>query len=85
MRSGGLQVELLAFIFDHVVGKTVKGFDLLTIGWTDGYSFIPVAFNMLSSAKAGKRVADMKNSIDKRTNGFKKRMAATMKKPDDPV
>lgn len=81
-RSRSKQVELLAFIFDHVVGKTVKGFNLLTIGWTDGFSFIPVAFNMLSSARAEKRVANMKNSIDKRTNGFKNRMAATMKKPD---
>lgn len=81
-RNRSKRVELLAFIFDHVTGKSVKGFNLLTIGWTDGYSFIPVAFNMLSSAKPVKRLNEMKESIDKRTNGFKNRVAATMKKPD---
>ncbi len=81
-RNRSKRVELLAFIFDHVIGKCVRGFNLLTIGWTDGYSFIPVAFNMLSSAKAGKRLNEMKESIDKRTNGFKNRVAATMKKTD---
>lgn len=81
-RNRSKRVELLAFIFDHVVRKTVKGFNLLTIGWTDGYSFIPVAFNMLSSANPQKRLADKKDSIDKRTVGFKNRIAVTMKKPD---
>lgn len=81
-RNRSKRVELLAFIFDHVIGRSVKGFNLLTIGWTDGYSFIPVAFNMLSSAKAGKRLNGMKETIDRRTNGFKNRVAATMKKPD---
>ena len=50
-RSRSKAVELLAFVFDHVIGKSVRGFNLLTLGWTDGFSFIPVAFNMLSSAK----------------------------------
>lgn len=81
-RNRSKRVELLAFIFDHVIGKSVRGFNLLTIGWTDGFSFIPVAFNMLSSAKPGKRLNEMKESIDKRTNGFKNRVAATMKKTD---
>lgn len=45
-RNRSRQVEFLAFIFDHVTDKNVKGFDLLIIGWTDGYSFISVAFNM---------------------------------------
>lgn len=81
-RNRSKRVELLAFLFDHVMGKSVKGFNLLTIGWTDGYSFIPVAFNMLSSAKAEKRLNEMKESIDKRTNGFKNRVAATMPKPE---
>lgn len=81
-RNRSKRVELLAFIFDHVTGKSVKGFNLLTIGWTDGYSFVPVAFNMLSSAKPGKRLNEMKGSIDKRTNGFKNRVAATMRKTD---
>lgn len=72
----------MAWIFDHVSGKTLRGFNLLTLGWTDGFSFIPVAFNMLSSAKNARRIIDIKEGIDKRTNGYKNRMAAIMQKPD---
>ena len=81
-RKRSKSVELLAFIFDHVINKSVRGFNLLTIGWTDGFSFIPVAFNMLSSAKQEKRFKEINPKIDKRTNGYKARMSAIMKKPD---
>jgi hypothetical protein len=75
-------VELLAFVFDHVTGKSVRGFNLLTLGWTDGFSFIPAAFNMLSSAKREKRFKEIDPKIDRRTNGYKARVSATMHKPD---
>ncbi len=75
-------VELLAFIHDHVIGKSVRGFNLLMLGWTDGFSFIPVAFNMLSSAKQEKRFREPDSKIDRRTNGYKARTAAIMQKPD---
>ena len=81
-RKRSKSVELLALIFDHVIGKSVHGFNLLTIGWTDGFSFIPVAFNMLSSARQEKRFKEINSRIDKRTNGYKARMAAMMRKPD---
>ncbi len=81
-RNRSKSVELLAFIFDHVIGKSIRGFNLLTIGWTDGFSFIPVAFNMLSSAKQEKRFKEINPKIDKRTNGYKARMSAVMKKPE---
>ncbi len=81
-RNRSKKVELLALIFDHVIGKSVRGFNLLTLGWTDGFSFIPVAFNMLSSAKQEKRFAEARDDIDKRTNGFKNRIAAMQQKPD---
>lgn len=67
-------------VYDHVIGKTVKGFNLLTLGWTDGYSF-PVGFNMMASADAGKRLASASDSIDKRTNGYKRRQDAILHKP----
>ena len=67
-RNRSKAVELLAFVFDHVIGKSVRGFNLLTLGWTDGFSFIPVAFNMLSSAKQEKRFQGINPKIDKRTN-----------------
>ncbi len=81
-RKRSKSVELLAFVFDHVIGKSIRGFNLLTIGWTDGFSFIPVAFNMLSSAKQEKRFKEINPKIDKRTSGYKARVSAIMQKPD---
>lgn len=79
-RKRSKKVELLSYIFDHVSGKKLPGFNLLTLGWTDGFSFIPVAFNMLASAKV--RINEIKEGIDKRTNGYRNRMEAIMQKPD---
>ena len=72
-RERSKKVELLSYVFNHVIGKTVKGFNLLTLGWTDGYSFIPVGFNMMASAKESKRIAPANTAIDKRSNGGKAR------------
>lgn len=30
------QVELLSWIYNHVTHKMVRGFNMLTLGWTDG-------------------------------------------------
>ena len=72
----------MAFNLNHVTGKTVKGFNLLTLGWTDVYSFVPVAFAMLSSAKKEKRLNEIKDGIDKRTVGYRNRINAMMPKTD---
>ena len=84
-RARSKKVELLSFVFDHVIGKTVKGFNMLTLGWTDGFSFIPVGFNMMASAKAEKRINDVNVSLDKRSNGSKVRKDAILQKPDDAI
>lgn len=81
-RGRSKKVELLSFVYDHVIHKTVRGFNLLLLGWTDGYSFLPVAFNMLASAKKEKRINSANSSIDKRTNGGKARKDAIMQKPE---
>lgn len=79
-RGKSKKVELLSFVYDHVVHKTVRGFNLLLPDWTDGYSFLPVAFNMLASAKEEKRINPVNGSIDKHTNGAKARRNAVMRK-----
>jgi len=76
------KVELLSYVFNHVIGKTVKGFNLLTPGWTDGYSFIPVGFNMTASAKGSNRIALANTSIDKRSNGGKARKNDVLQEPE---
>ena len=48
-RDRSKKVELLARVKDHVTGRYFKGFRQLTAGWTDGATFIPLAFAHLSS------------------------------------
>ena len=66
-RSRSKAVELLAWIFDHNSRQRLKGFKLLTLGWSDGASFLPLDFILCSSAKANKRLQDIKEDLDKRT------------------
>lgn len=84
-RERSKKVELLSRVYDHVIHKTVKGFNMLTLGWTDGYSFVPVGFNMMASADAGKRVMPASDSIDKRKAGYKRRQDAVLHKPQAAV
>lgn len=80
-RERSRQVELLSRVYDHVTGKTVKGFNMLTLGWTDNYSFVPVAFNMMASADAGKQLVPAAQNIDRRSSGYKTRQEAVLHKP----
>ena len=81
-RNRSNSVELLARVYDHVSHKFQKGFTLLTLGWSDGYSFIPLAFNMLSSAEKSNRYNEVTSEIDKRTNGYRFRKESMMHKTD---
>lgn len=81
-RDRSKAVELLARVYDHVDHKYHKGFTMLTLGWSDGYSFVPVGFNMLSSAKKSNRYQEISDKIDHRTNGYKARKESLLAKPD---
>ena len=81
-RNRSKTFERLACVFDHVENRCQKGFTLLTLGWSDGYSFIPTGFNMLSSAKKRNRYNEVSKDIDHRTNGYKFRKESMMHKTD---
>lgn len=81
-RNRSKNVELLARVHDHTSNRFKKGFTMLTLGWSDGYSFIPTDFAMLSSAKKSNRYQEVNGSIDKRTHGYKRRLEAMQKKSD---
>lgn len=78
-RSRSKIVELLAWVFDHTSGRSLKGFKLLTLGWSDGASFLPLDFVLCSSAKTEKRVQGITKDLDKRTCGYKRRLEAITK------
>ena len=81
-RSRSKVVELLAWIHDHTTHRNLKGFKLLTLGWSDGVNFLPVDFVLCSSAKETKRVQGITKVLDKRTCGYKRRQEAMIKSTD---
>lgn len=81
-RNRSKSVELLARIYDHVEHKFQKGFTLLTLDWSDGYSFIPVGFKLLSSANRKKRYQEISEKVDHRINGYRSRKESLMQKTD---
>lgn len=46
---------------------------MLTLGWCDGSTFLPLAFSLLSSDNLKNRLCDMTNKVDKRTIGYRRR------------
>jgi len=81
-RNRSKSVELLARVHDHTSNRYKKGFTMLTLGWSDGYSFIPTDFAMLSSGNKSNRYQEVCESIDKRTNGYKRRVESMQKKSE---
>lgn len=78
-RNRSKKVELLARFWDHASNSYYKGFRMLTLGWSDGHSFIPLDFALLSSTNS--QLQGVSNSIDKRTHGYKRRKEALQSAP----
>ncbi|NLE90612.1 MAG: transposase [Dehalococcoidales bacterium] len=76
-RSRSKKVELLSKVFDHTTHRFVKGFKMLTLGWSDGATFLPVAFSLLSSRQEKRILCPVDSKVDKRSAGYKKRAEAT--------
>ena len=50
-RTSCKKTELGSRVFDHVSMKYRKGYRLMTLGWTDGNTFLPVNSCLLASSK----------------------------------
>jgi hypothetical protein len=81
-RNRSKAVELLARCFDHASQKMrfYKGFRMLTLGWSDGATFIPVDFSLLSSKTS--QINGISTKIDKRSSGYKRRLEALQSAPE---
>ena len=80
-RTGGKKTELCSKVFDHVSMKYRRVYRLLTLGWSDGNSFIPVAHRLLASSNAENAVGPRKQA-DNRSLAGKRRQQAVRKAPD---
>ena len=83
-RDRSKKVEMLARCHDHSKkGKSqyYKGHNLLTMGWTDGATFIPVDYRVLSASEDKNLLYGSDVAEDKRTLATKRRKDARSGKP----
>lgn len=71
-RNRSKKVELLAKVYDHAKHTYRFGFRMLTLGWSDGSTFLPVNSILLSTENEKNRINEAVK-VDKRTIGYKRR------------
>ena len=81
-RNRSKHVELLSRVFDHIDKRYYRGFRMLTLGWSDGISFLPVSCALLASSKEKHRLVPLRKDLDRRTNGAKRRREGIRKATD---
>ena len=52
---------------------------MLTLGWSDGNSFLGIDFTLLSSANKNNRYNEINPDVDRRSCGYKRRSEAITK------
>ena len=77
-RNRSKKVELLAKVYDHANHRFRFGFRMLTLGWSDGSTFLPINSILLSSENQKNRVNEA-TKVDKRTAGHKRRVLSMQK------
>jgi hypothetical protein len=55
---------------------------MLTLGWSDGISFLPVSCALLASSKEKNRLVPLRTDLDRRTNGARRRREGIRKATD---
>lgn len=80
-RSSCKKTELGSRVFDHTDMSLKKGYRMLTLGWSDGNTFLPVNSCLLASSKESNNIGPV-NSYDKRTTAGKRRILAQKKATD---
>ena len=78
-RSRSSKVELLSKVYDHCAKRYLKGFRMLTLGWSDGATFVPCDHAVLTSPKDKNRIQGIKKIMDRRTCGSRRRQEALVK------
>ena len=80
-RTSCKKTELGSRIFDHTSMKYRKGYRLMTLGWTDGNTFLPINSSLLASSKESNLIGPVE-TFDGRSLAAKRRMLAQMKGTD---
>lgn len=81
-RSRSCKVELLSKVYDHCAKRYLNGFRMLTLGWSDGATFVPCDHAILTSPKEKNRIQGINKIMDRRTCGSRRRQEALGKSTD---
>lgn len=80
-RDRSSKVELLSRCYDHAQDRFYKGFNMLTIGWSDGVSFFPLQSKLLCASSKKNLLCASDCPVDRRTLATKRRDEAFLGKP----
>lgn len=80
-RTSCKKTELGSRVFDHTTMKYRKGYRLLTVGWTDGNTFLPINSCLLASSNE-KNLIGPTEHFDGRSLAAKRRALARTKGPE---
>lgn len=80
-RTSCKRTELGPRVFDHASMRYTKGYRLMTLGWTDGTTFLPVNSSLLASSKASNLIGPQEH-FDGRSLAARRRTLARRKGTD---
>lgn len=80
-RTSCKKTELGSRVFDHTSMRYTKGYRMMTLGWTDGNTFLPVNGCLLASSKASNLIGPQEH-FDGRSLAAQRRKLAQMKGTD---
>lgn len=77
-RTSCKKTELGSKVFDHASMRYTKGYRLMTLGWTDGNTFLPINSSLLASSKTSNLIG-LQQHHDGRSLAGQRRKLAQMK------
>ena len=77
-RTSCKKTELVSKVFDHASMRYTKGYRLMTLGWTDGNTFLPINSSLLASSKTSNLIGPQQH-YDGRSLAGQRRKLAQMK------
>lgn len=80
-RNRSKKVEFLSRCYDHSKDQYYNGFNMLTVGWTDGVSFVPLLGKLLCASARRNLLYENRHCTDWRTLATRRREEATFGKP----
>ncbi len=82
-REFSKKTELLARVFDHDKQCYFKGFRALTLGWSDGNTFLPLHFALMSSRNVKNQLGLFKSMDHRHRSLSAQRRSQAMRKMND--